>query len=43
MGVCGLIWVNILCWTKRQSLPVAANANAIETTKTVASIRNSET
>jgi len=43
MGVCGLIWVNILCWTKRQSLPVAAKANAIETTKTVASIRNSET
>ncbi|XP_034140301.1 mpv17-like protein isoform X2 [Drosophila guanche] len=20
MGVCGLIWVNILCWIKRQSL-----------------------
>ncbi|KPU78824.1 uncharacterized protein Dana_GF10733, isoform B [Drosophila ananassae] len=20
MGVCGLIWVNILCWTKRQSI-----------------------
>ncbi|XP_037719653.1 mpv17-like protein isoform X1 [Drosophila subpulchrella] len=43
MGVCGLIWVNILCWTKRQSLPVTAKANATETTKTVASIRNSET
>lgn len=20
MGVCGMIWVNILCWIKRQSL-----------------------
>ncbi|KAI8037738.1 mpv17-like protein isoform X1 [Drosophila gunungcola] len=28
MGVCGLIWVNILCWTKRQSLPVTAKSNA---------------
>ncbi|KAH8360863.1 hypothetical protein KR084_009536, partial [Drosophila pseudotakahashii] len=43
MGVCGLIWVNILCWTKRQSLPVDTKVNAIETTKTVSSIRNSET
>ncbi|XP_016995094.2 mpv17-like protein isoform X1 [Drosophila takahashii] len=43
MGVCGLIWVNILCWTKRQSLSVDAKVNAIETTKTVSSIRNSET
>uniref|UniRef100_A0A6P4EWS7 Mpv17-like protein isoform X1 n=1 Tax=Drosophila rhopaloa TaxID=1041015 RepID=A0A6P4EWS7_DRORH len=42
MGVCGLIWVNILCWTKRQSLPVATKSNATETTASVASIRNSE-
>ncbi|XP_022226125.2 mpv17-like protein isoform X2 [Drosophila obscura] len=32
MGVCGLIWVNILCWIKRQSL-----STKIETTTTKAS------
>ncbi|KAH8270032.1 hypothetical protein KR018_002785 [Drosophila ironensis] len=35
MGVCGLIWVNILCWTKRQSLTggqkkIANSTNAAE-------------
>ncbi|XP_017053040.1 mpv17-like protein isoform X2 [Drosophila ficusphila] len=42
MGVCGLIWVNILCWTKRQTLPVATKATANENRGTVASITNSE-
>ncbi|XP_017112439.1 mpv17-like protein isoform X2 [Drosophila elegans] len=42
MGVCGLIWVNILCWTKRQSLPVVTKSNATESTATVASIRKPE-
>ncbi|XP_017086236.1 mpv17-like protein isoform X1 [Drosophila eugracilis] len=43
MGVCGLIWVNILCWTKRQSLPLAMKPKEIETTATVAAIQDTET
>ncbi|XP_043649031.1 mpv17-like protein isoform X2 [Drosophila teissieri] len=43
MGICGLIWVNILCWTKRQSLPVATKEIATDASKSAAAIRNSET
>ncbi|XP_015042569.1 mpv17-like protein isoform X2 [Drosophila miranda] len=32
MGVCGLIWVNILCWIKRQSLPTTTKATPAEDT-----------
>ncbi|EDV52104.1 mpv17-like protein isoform X1 [Drosophila erecta] len=43
MGICGLIWVNILCWTKRQSLPVATKEIASDSSNHAAAIRNSET
>ncbi|EDW94863.1 mpv17-like protein isoform X1 [Drosophila yakuba] len=43
MGICGLIWVNILCWTKRQSLPVATKEIATDASNSAAGIRNSET
>ncbi|EDX10540.1 mpv17-like protein isoform X1 [Drosophila simulans] len=43
MGICGLIWVNILCWTKRQSLPVATKEIATDSNNNAAVIRNSET
>ncbi|XP_017841344.1 mpv17-like protein isoform X1 [Drosophila busckii] len=31
MGVCGMIWVNILCWIKRQSLSTEPATTARET------------
>jgi len=35
MGVCGMIWVNILCWIKRQSLTTeVATESATVTTPT---------
>ncbi|XP_017034140.1 mpv17-like protein isoform X2 [Drosophila kikkawai] len=41
MGVCGLIWVNILCWIKRQSLPVATTPH--NNVPSSAAIKNTET
>ncbi|KAH8242240.1 mpv17-like protein [Drosophila bipectinata] len=38
MGVCGLIWVNILCWTKRQSI----TKSNLETTESKTLIKNTE-
>lgn len=45
MGVCGLIWVNILCWIKRQSLPSLAEAATPHhnTVPSTAAIKNTET
>ncbi|KAH8296497.1 hypothetical protein KR054_007080 [Drosophila jambulina] len=42
MGVCGLIWVNILCWIKRQSLPVATTPHNTVPSP-AAAIKNTET